>query len=430
MADTTQETEFSAAAEEYSTQLPFHPDNGNNNPPPPPPPFYPQTTAQPQDFGALIALMQQQIQGQNLMYQAQMQSLQKQHQDQLNQQKLQMETILSQNKAIDELKNELDKARSTNSHEQSKRPDRPLINPGLSDNQWLLFQDSWGRYKELANLSKPDRIRNELRAACSQEVNELLFELFGPQQLNSMTEESLLEAIKKVAVEGAHEEVHGQNFFKMKQDTGEPINKFVARLKAQANLCNFKVEFKCDHEPTEGKHTVSFTEAMLSHQLVSGLADEEWQAKMLAEADKLDSLNKKFDMLLSLEAVGKNTPQLGGNQSGQSKSALAKSSYKKGKQQSQRNSSNRSQEQRCAYCGQGQHARRDCPASNESCRKCNKMGHFASVCQSSKKASAKTASALQVEDPSEPHNQQPSMTSAAFGSNQDFRLGLERGSFL
>ena len=143
-----------------------------------------------------------------------------------------METILSQNKAIDELKKELDKAKSASPKEQGMKPDRPTINAGLSDNQWLLFIDSWGRYKELANLCKPERIRNELRAACSDEVNELLFELYGPQQLNVMAEKDLLAAIQKVAVECIHEEVHRQtfSFSRMTQDSGESVNKFMARL--------------------------------------------------------------------------------------------------------------------------------------------------------------------------------------------------------
>ena len=77
----------------------------------PPQPLQPT----PQDFSSLLLMMQQQIQGQNLMYQSQMENLQQQHKEQLLQQKLQMETILSQNKAIDELKKELDEAKAANS---------------------------------------------------------------------------------------------------------------------------------------------------------------------------------------------------------------------------------------------------------------------------------------------------------------------------
>ena len=285
----------------------------------------------PQDFSSLLLMMQQQIQGQNLMYQSQMENLQQQHKEQLLQQKLQMETILSQNKAIDELKKELDEAKAANSKEQGKRPDRPVIHAGQTDNQWLLFLDTWERYKERSKLTKLESIRNELREVCVDDVNELLFELYGPQQLNSMSEDQLLGAIHKVAVESVHEEVHRQNFFRMKQDIGEPIKKFMARLKAKANMCNFKVDIPCAHMPAEsaGMHLVSFSEAMLCHQLVSGLVDEEWKEKMLSEADTLNSLSKKFDRLLCMEAVGKSTPKLANGQPQEtSKSAASKSAYK------------------------------------------------------------------------------------------------------
>lgn len=150
----------------------------------PPQPLQPT----PQDFSSLLLMMQQQIQGQNLMYQSQMENLQQQHKEQLLQQKLQMETILSQNKAIDELKKELDEAKAANSKEQGKKPDRPVIHAGQTDNQWLLFLDTWERYKERSKLTKLESIRNELREVCVDDVNELLFELYGPQQLNSMSE--------------------------------------------------------------------------------------------------------------------------------------------------------------------------------------------------------------------------------------------------
>ena len=157
--------------------------------------------------------MQQQMQSQHMMYQAQMEY-----------QKLQTETVAAQNQSIEELKKELATAKSNKAKEQSAKPTKPVVNAGQKDSQWLLFLDSWKRYKNLANLSNPERVRNELRAACADDVNELLFELHGPQQLDSMTEDELLAAIHKVAVDCAHEEVHRQSFFRMKQDIGEPTH--------------------------------------------------------------------------------------------------------------------------------------------------------------------------------------------------------------
>ena len=84
-----------------------------------PPP--PQPT--PQDFSSLLFMMQQQMQSQNMMYQAKMEY-----------QKLQTETIAAQNKSIEELKREVATAKS-NSAKESAKPTKPVINAGQEDNQ-------------------------------------------------------------------------------------------------------------------------------------------------------------------------------------------------------------------------------------------------------------------------------------------------------
>ena len=168
---------------------------------------------------------------------------------------------------------------------------------------------------------------------------------------------------------------------------------------------------------------------MLSHQLVSGLADEEWKEKMLAEADTLNSLSKKFDRLLCIETVGKSAPQLTpGQPQANSKSAAARSAYKREKL-SAKDALNRQSTQQCDYCGRSPHDRKDCPASRKTCSNCNKLGHFSAVCKSAKRNPSKSATA-QAEVPQnlQPTDQQkPSM---AICLTQYFRLGLEGGSFL
>ena len=74
------------------------------------------------------------------------------YQAQMEYQKLQMETIAAQNKSIHKLKKELATAKSNNAKEQSAKLTKPLINARQTDNQWLLFLDSWELYKNLANF--------------------------------------------------------------------------------------------------------------------------------------------------------------------------------------------------------------------------------------------------------------------------------------
>ena len=58
---------------------------------------------------------------------------------------------------------------------KTRRPDRPRVEANINDNDWALFEDTWKRYKIMARIRDDAEIRMELRAACSPDVNKLLF---------------------------------------------------------------------------------------------------------------------------------------------------------------------------------------------------------------------------------------------------------------
>ena len=61
----------------------------------------------------------------------------------------------------------------------------------------------------------------------------------------------------------------------MKQDVGEPIVSFAARLKGQARLCDFTKKVKCTGEGCSQEVGVDFTDTMVMGDMVRGLADLE-----------------------------------------------------------------------------------------------------------------------------------------------------------
>ena len=172
---------------------------------------------------------------------------------------------------------------------KTKRPDRPVVESGIDDREWALFQDSWKRYKHMANieLTNVNTLRMELRAACTNDVNKLLFELVGAKTLDLCTEEELLNHIKDVAVQTKHKEVHRMEFGLISQNPGERITNYNARLNAKASLCQFTIQCGCDP-----RTTVSFAEEMVSQQLIAGLANQEHQRKIIPEAESLPTLSK------------------------------------------------------------------------------------------------------------------------------------------
>ena len=284
-----------------------------------------------------------------------------------------------------------------------KTPDRPVINSGLDDRDWALFEDTWSRYKYMLNMELDEaRKRMELRAACSDEVNKLLFEYVGPETLKSCSELELLKHIKEVAVKSIHKEVHRMAFNKMSQNAGEAITNYVARLKAKAFLCEFNI--KCTHHNPDHV-TISYAEEMVSQRLIAGLYNHEHQSKILAEAPLLPSLSDKISRLLILETTQQSVDMLNKTDKPASESAAGHSQYKREKnQQKSKGQSTKS----CRFCGFTFHPggktamdRSTCPARDSNCRKCQKKGHHASVCMSSKSNASETSNDGDQEETSE-----------------------------
>ena len=161
-----------------------------------------------------------------------------------------------------------------------------------------------GRYKEMCDLTNVAEIPNELRTACSPNVNRLLFQLLGSETLNIATEEQLLHQIRLVAVKGLNKEVHRHTFHNIRQQEGEGITHFLGKLPSQARLCEFTV--KCTNRSCQQQ--VNYSEYMVAGQLVAGLLNTEHQGKILASANILTTLEQKFDWLVSLETTEKATP--------------------------------------------------------------------------------------------------------------------------
>ena len=388
--------------------------------PPMIPPMVPQPPGTPAtDMGAFMLMMQQQ------MYQ---------QQQQMYQQQQQLETIMQQNSKIQELEAQLSKAKAVDLKQNTEKVRRPVIRAGLSDGEWSYILDAWLRYKRISNLNSApqERICMELRASCEPALDKLLFDLFG-NLLDNVDENQLLEYIKKAAVVSIHKEVHRQTFFRMVQGENESVNTFIAKLKAQAALCDFTVNSNCSKENCAHQQSVSFAEAMICHQMVSGLNDQDNQAQLLSEAEKLDTLEKKFERLLAMEAVSQCTPQLGPNMSNQSKIAAQRSGYKRqGKKKPASPSPQQSTPKdnwKCPGCGKTSHpgktnAREDCPAWGKHCSSSNKKNHFASVCRNVSKAALAEDSTDDAGLPSK------SMAGKSVDENQVFRESLTDQNFM
>ena len=355
-----------------------------------------------------------------------------------NEQVTQMLTLMQEQITLLRTQQPADQSKKT------RRPDRPIVNAGIDDREWALFEDTWSRYKTMINVSSTNdddaqTIRLELRASCSDEVNRMLFEFVGPTTLNTCTEDDLLAHIKSVAVKEVHHEVHQVNFHAMSQNQGESITSFVARLKSKAFLCKFQTTCACNPATT-----VSYSDNMVAQRLIAGLCNLEHQRKILSEASTLTTLDLKVKRLQLLETTEESANILHNPSHNippaPPSDASAASMYKqqqrrkqvatpnRNNNQQQTTNNQQSEERNCSGCGGSSHpggkslSRKNCPAFKAECHTCGIRGHFAAVCRNAQANQTQedevlesTASAASV-----------SFSFAATAEQQDFRRGQKQ----
>ena len=333
----------------------------------------------------------------------------------------------------------------------------------MSETDWTVFLDSWCRYKEMCGLTQDvaDRakIRNELRAACAPAINKMMMQLNGAATLQATTETELLALVKDVAVMSVDKQVHRQTFCRITQGEGESISQYVARIKAQADLCEFQI--KCGAQHCD--HNTSYKDDMVSSQTINGMANAEYQTKILNEITTLGDFKDLYAKLIGMEAMEKSSHQIQNAKTNAPMIAAAvKTQYRRmqnqrpgqsthqnqqptqsthqphkrqpfNTQQSRGGSQNRGGSQArpwpCRGCGKTSHpsgsmTRESCPAHKVTCHNCKIEGHFASVCF---KARSKAASA--TDDPTgaqaagdqDEVSYQQSVAFAFSAETQDFR---------
>lgn len=314
---------------------------------------------------------------------------------------------------------------------KSKKPDRPIINAGIDDREWALFMDTWARYKSMIGVNNTDvaTVRQELRTACSSEVNKLLFEFVGAATLNACTEDELLGHIKSVAVKTVHKEVHRMAFNNMAMNQGETVTTYVARLKAKAFLCQFEVRCTSCDPPV----SISYAEEMVSQRLIAGHNNPDHQRKILSEAATLTTLAEKVKRLQILETTEESATVL---HTPAVSSESAASSYQrekktKGGGKKPPVTTTPGEAKLCGWCGKATHPEGkpmdhvNCPAYGKECWTCHKKGHLHTVCKSSRAASGTDQPQEETDTPFVPVPSE-SAVSFSFAAQPDFRRTKKR----
>ena len=268
---------------------------------------------------------------------------------------------------------------------------RPTIDSGSTLEQYNFFTTRWSRFKKISDLSVGD-VSLQLLECCQEELLLNLHRNFGTT-LDSMDEKKLLEVIKQLAVKSENILISRLNMRRMTQDNQEQIRHYAARLRGQANLCEYQVECpSC-------KAGISYADQEIADQLCAGIADTEIQKDVLgivthhdpAAVEKQPTLEDIVNFIEAKESGKRSQAALG-----TSATVSRISQYRKEKLKDNQPTSKQPEQHNgvaCGWCGEQGHGRRasndirkrQCPAFKHTCGHCGVAGHFESVCRIKKR---------------------------------------------
>ena len=255
-----------------------------------------------------------------------------------------------------------------------ERPHRPTVTAGMSETDWNFFLHEWGRYTRQTGIQDVT-LRDELWSCMESDLRQLAFS----EGYQAATEAELLKQIKELSVTVLHPSVHIVALHQMKQQDGETVKAFSARVKGTASNCNLtKICSK-----TGCTQTNSFLEETCYHVVMSGISDIDLNEKVLTQA-MLGNVKDLPSLLNYVAAEESAKSKISGvHEQGQvSGVGRPPSGHVKNKTK------------RCGHCGQSQHGENNqnratqCKALGKECSNCHKPNHFAGQCKSGKATTA------------------------------------------
>ncbi|XP_050515084.1 uncharacterized protein LOC126890270 [Diabrotica virgifera virgifera] len=150
-------------------------------------------------------------------------------------------------------------------------------------------------------------------------------------------------------------------FNSIHQKEGQTIDSFLTELKKQASNC----AFICENDQCKA----SYADRMIRDKLVLGIHDRQVQRHLLREPAM--SLEKMQEYCRSIEVTMQHVELL--NKTEEEPQEVLALRY--GRPEGRTNKKN----EKCSRCAYA-HEPRKCPAYNQTCRICQRRGHFAEMC--------------------------------------------------
>ena len=229
--------------------------------------------------------------------------------------------------------------RRTAQAERVKRPVLTFTGSVLEEEEYEHFLYQFELYK--------DRLGNDqdgallLRECFATDVSRTIFSSYG-NKMKNLTEIQLKQAISTCCVSKQTVQARINELWKVKQDSGQTVQSFLAALKLKGRQCNLKItcsKLGCDE-------VVDYSEEVIRNLFIMGLADVELQQDIMV-IDNL-TLDKAVKMEEAKETTKKSVVTLGVDHSNAAISAYKRSLLNP-----------KPSEGQCRNCGESRHKTKD-----------------------------------------------------------------------
>ena len=116
------------------------------------------------------------------------------------------------------------------------KADRPSIDIGVTTERWVYVQKRWKTYQIATGLTGAD-IQGQLMDTCSEQLRYVMFQ--DNNDIDQQPEINILDSIYRLAVKTENVMVSRVVLNNIQQQANEGIRNFTARVKGQADLCQF-----------------------------------------------------------------------------------------------------------------------------------------------------------------------------------------------
>ena len=219
--------------------------------------------------------------------------------------------------------------------------------------QWLFI---FSRYK-LVQQGDPETKLTVLANCLSAENFDVISDC--------ATCEAALDKLKSCFIMSPNVIISRHKLATRTQLPGENIDEYLRQLEALSRECAFKAVSSEEHR-----------KQFICDAFIAGITSQEIRTRLLENEDL--TLEEASLKARALEVATRDAATFGSQGSTATVRLVQNDSNSNfGGEQAAAVS------RKCFFCGRGPHARSQCPASNATCRKCEKRGHFSAVCRSS-----------------------------------------------